>query len=869
MKKLTAPKGLVINFAPSERQMEVWNTIQPNRCDKCGGELTMTQTGFDSHGNPIHEPTCKCCGNTDIPENVLMGGAAGGGKALSLNDLVLTPNGFKRMGDIKIGDIVNTANGNYAHVIAVHPQGKKQLWKITTNDGISVKCCDDHIWKIGDTYGETRLSTMREIRKYFEDGYTIELPFCSVQPQSTQYGSFIHPYILGVLLGDGGTTKNITLTTPDQFIVDKVRSLLPEDVILKKIKSANLGYLFYNKKTDNHGHPYSPFKNEIIRLGMACKSLEKRIPKCIMNGDVEIRLACIQGLMDTDGYVDKRGHCSFSVCSKGLAEDFAYLIRSFGAKAKITSIIKHCVYKGEVKYRKAYTVWIFSQNKNIFVTLPKKKNRIPNRTFNIAPRIIESIEDAGFEEAQCITIDDPSGMFVTNGFLPTHNSYLGSAWLISCCIRYPEILMVVARLTLKDLRATTWATILRILDLWGFNEDENYRINNQYGYLDFWNGSRIMMVELSPSLKDPDYNNLGSLEITGAFIDEVSEVPEKAVEVLGSRIRYRVADTFVVGKLVMSTNPVQNYIKTRFVSDDDGNPVHLAKGDRYLMFTVFDNPDEKFRIIYFNKLRKIKDPITRNRLAYGNWDYSETNKMSAYWNFNGEKHLVFGLFRKAYDPSKPIILSFDFNVKPYMSCEVFQFDYDKKVVYVIKEFIGYPEKKLNNTPAFSRYIAKELMSWGHYGGIIVTGDPAGAARSTQTEDGVNNYTIAAKNLATKLLKPDVSLLAKQPAQVQRLEFINEVFNNFDGWKVEIELTCRKLTMDFLYQKKNEDGTKEKLKVVDPNGGKSEKYGHCSDCFDYAMVKFLGDSYGKFQTEDEIPDVTTISDGEIVYNAFDY
>lgn len=528
MKKLIAPKGLTINFAPSERQMEVWNTIQPNRCDKCGGRLEMRLTGYDSHGNAIHEPTCVECGNTDIPENVLMGGAAGGGK-----------------------------------------------------------------------------------------------------------------------------------------------------------------------------------------------------------------------------------------------------------------------------------------------------------------------------------------------------SYLGSAWLISSCIRFPKILMVVARLTLKDLRATTWATILRILDLWGFIEDEHYHINNQYGYIDFWNGSRIMMAELSPSLKDPDYNNLGSLEITGAFIDEVSEVPEKAVEVLGSRIRYRVGETFVVGKLVMSTNPVQNYIKTRFVSDDDGNPAHLAKGDRYLKFTVFDNPDEKFRIIYFNKLRKIKDKITRDRLAYGNWDYCETNKMASYWNFNGERHLIANLFKKKYDPSIPIILSFDFNVKPYMSCEMIQINYGEKKFRVIREFIGYPEKKLNNTPAFTRYIAAQLMAIGHYGGLIITGDPAGAARSTQTEEGVNNYTIAAKNLTTNILRPKVQLLSKQPSMVTRLEFINEVFEGFKGWDFEIDLTCRKLTVDFIYQKKNEDGTKEKLKVQDPNGGKSEKYGHCSDCFDYAVIKFLGELYSSFQNKSEESIVTTVDSYDTVYDSWSY
>lgn len=76
-------------------------------------------------------------------------------------------------------------------------------------------------------------------------------------------------------------------------------------------------------------------------------------------------------------------------------------------------------------------------------------------------------------------------------------------------------------------------------------------------------------------------------------------------------------------------------------------------------------------------------------------------------------------------------------------------------------------------------------------------------------------------------------------------------------------------MDLINQKKNEDGTKEKLKVQDPNGGKSEKYGHCSDCFDYTLVKFLNEEYGKFQKKSSEPIITTIDSDTVVYNEFDY
>ena len=447
-------------------------------------------------------------------------------------------------------------------------------------------------------------------------------------------------------------------------------------------------------------------------------------------------------------------------------------------------------------------------------------------------------------------------------------SYLGCAWLASSCIRFPGINMAVARLTLKSLRETTWKTLLRLLESWGLKEDVNYHVNNQFGYLTFWNGSVIQMVELAPSLKDPDYNSLGSLEITGAFIDELSEISEKAAEVLASRIRFKVAETFVVGKICSSTNPCLGWVRSTYVQDDDGNKVRLPKGYRYIPFTVFSNPDEKFRQVYFNKLRKIRDRATRERLTYGNWDFVDSNKMAAYWNFDGEKHLVCGLKESKYDPTLPLVISIDFNVNPYMTALPIQFNYSLKEMYVFPEYIGRPDEKLNNTPAFSRYIAQKLRDDRHIGGVILTGDPAGRARSTQTEDGVNNFTIAQDNMRNQQLSPKIQLLATQPSQTTRLEFINELFSNFDGWKIFIDVKCRKLTEDFVYQRKNPDGTKEKKKVMMETGEKAERYGHASDCFDYAAVYFLGDAYKHYKGGRDIV-VATVTDNDVVYNQFEY
>ena len=403
---------------------------------------------------------------------------------------------------------------------------------------------------------------------------------------------------------------------------------------------------------------------------------------------------------------------------------------------------------------------------------------------------------------------------------------------------------------------------------WGLKEDVHYHINNQTYVVYFWNGSTIMAMDLAPMPSDMEYNSLGSLEITGAFVDEVSEVPEKAIEVLASRIRYKIEDTFIVGKIFMSCNPTVNWPRKTFVMTDDGDPVQLEKGYRYIPFSLFDNPNEKFRAIYYNKLMKIRDKATRDRLLYGNWWFTESNKMAAYWNFDGDKHLKQNLFESRYDPLKPLILSFDFNVNPYMTCLPIQIDFEEKIVRIFPEFIGRAKDKLNNTPSFSRWIAKQLVGWGHMGGVLVTGDPAGLARSTQTEDGVNNFTITTKNLDAASLRSKLQLLTKQPAQSTRLEFVNELFDKYEGWSIEIDLKCHRLTEDFIYQKKNPDGTKEKKKVLMDSGERAERYGHASDCFDYALVYYLSNEYTRYRTN--MTDmITTIGRDEMVYGDFDY
>lgn len=151
----------------------------------------------------------------------------------------------------------------------------------------------------------------------------------------------------------------------------------------------------------------------------------------------------------------------------------------------------------------------------------------------------------------------------------------------------------------------------------------------------------------------------------------------------------------------------------------------------------------------------------------------------------------------------------------------------------------------------ARKVRLKLYRDKHIGGVDVTGDPSGLQRSTTNEDGINNYTIITDTLGKGVLRPKVKLLRKQPPQVTRCEFVNEVFDGYNGWKIQIDIKCRKLTQDLIYQLRNEDGSKNKQKTTDPKTGvKYERYGHLSDCLDYLLCYYLRDSWYKFKSGED-------------------
>lgn len=888
---LKAPQNLNINFQPSSKQYEVWKCLQPE-CPICGGKIEHIQNGVDRNGNATYKPVCTRCGNDDIPQIILEGGAAGGGKAGLLDSQVLTPFGFRKLQDIKVGDIITSpTTGGMQKVIYLHPIGEFDFYRVKFRDGTYFDCSEGHLWQLhesrkhkskkGQKYGLSSDAVWSTIQMYewyqkkktgSYNGSNLIVPL--TEPVKFTFGTkgnyYIDPYVLGALIGDGCMAESVmrneyvSFTTKDKEISDHLAEC-----------GCDMSHRYEKERGIMVYHIYDKDILECLKKHKLAgnKSQTHHIPQVYKYSSIEDRIKLMKGLMDTDGYVDDRGHMSYTSTSKQLAEDVAFVVRSLGGVATITSDIG--TYKDEfgIKHEcsEVWTVYFRTKMDPDLCGLTRKKERAKYE-FNggvseYGKRIID-VEYLGKKKGRCISVSEPNGLYVVDDFTVTHNSFLGACWLVSCCLRWSNMRMVVGRKTLKSLRESTWNTICMVVKSWGLKEGVNYKINNLSGEMIFWNDSKIIMKELSFQPSDPSYLRFGSSEFSGCFLDECGELDEKAVEILFSRIRWNIPNTLGVPKMLMSTNPCLGWVRSRFVLDDDGNDVVCKKYERYIPFSIYDNPDPEFRRQYLNGLMRISNQADRERLLYGNWQYVDTNEMAAYWNFDGAKHLVEGLREKVYNPMNPIISGWDFNVAPYMSELEFQIDFENKKIYILEETLGKPEDKENNTPQLARKVREKLLAKQHIGGVIITGDPAGAARSTQTEEGINNYTIIKDNLKNSVLNPNIKLLSKQPPQVPRLEFINALFNGYGGWQIQIDMRCRKFTEDMVYQQKNSDGTKVKKKVLNAKtGGREEKYGHLSDILDYVCVYFLNQEWKRFQNGGSNTPITSINSQ--VYTSFEY
>ena len=373
---------------------------------------------------------------------LLLADEVGIGKAQPLSARVLTHTGWRAMGSLRVGDLVVDPDGGVAPVTGVFPQGEREVFRVTTSDGASAECCDDHLWLVhtaNDRWrGGSRVLPLAEIRPKLHRhscGNRIArwfLPLCAPIEFESAGDLPIDPYLLGLLLGDGCMKlKTIGFSNVDQEILSAVDALLPAGVTRKPGGGADY------RLSKRPGAPVNPLHRAITKLGLrGHRAWEKFIPERYMRAAPPMRVALLQGLMDTDGDVTKFAS-TFNTTSQKLADQIVEIVRGLGGIASHTSRIPTYVYDGERRTgRRAYRV-------NVRVSFcPFRIIRKSTRWKpSILARSILRVEAIGTQPVRCIRVATKRSLYVTDGYLVTHNT-VAAITLFADPLLLPAIVIV-------------------------------------------------------------------------------------------------------------------------------------------------------------------------------------------------------------------------------------------------------------------------------------------------------------------------------------------------------------------------------------------------------------------------------------------
>nr|UWI38659.1 MAG: Hom-end-associated Hint [Bacteriophage sp.] len=341
---------------------------------------------------------------------------------------VYTPEGKKLWKDITVGSELFTPTGEITKVSEVHELGEVDIYEFTLSDGRTVESTEDHKWEVirrgykrknentGENY-RTKIFSTKEIYELTQNS-SYKSNMCRLSlPKCVSYNFVETPidaYTMGLLLGDGCFSKstcNRVCITQSVEDMNEIKKFIPYEI---------------NKQDSKRNVDYEiliPNAKQIFQeLGLYDKrSGSKFIPDCYKYNSEEVRLAVLNGLLDTDGSVTKDyGVIEYVSKSKALTEDTAWLCRSLGINCKIaTKLLNGTTY---------YRLYIYLQHNDFrLFKLSRKKERLnlkKNNNFANCKRLSTFIVSAKIvrkEISKCVTVEHPQHKYLIGDFIPTKN----------------------------------------------------------------------------------------------------------------------------------------------------------------------------------------------------------------------------------------------------------------------------------------------------------------------------------------------------------------------------------------------------------------------------------------------------------------
>jgi phage terminase large subunit len=217
---------------------------------------------------------------------------------------------------------------------------------------------------------------------------------------------------------------------------------------------------------------------------------------------------------------------------------------------------------------------------------------------------------------ELLSIENPTSQILYGGGVFSGKSFLGCDWQIKRRLKYAGTKGLIGRAELKKLRLSTMQTFFELCSFYGLKPNVHYTYNGQDHVIKWYNGSQTILMDLADMPSDPDFQRFGSIEITDYFVDEVAEVSKRCVDILESRVRYKLINDKAKG--LMTCNPSKGWLYNEFYLKYKNNelPVHRA----FVQALPTDNPH--ISETYLENLRRLPE-YDRKRLLEGNWEFDD------------------------------------------------------------------------------------------------------------------------------------------------------------------------------------------------------------------------------------------------------
>ena len=270
--------------------------------------------------------------------------------------------------------------------------------------------------------------------------------------------------------------------------------------------------------------------------------------------------------------------------------------------------------------------------------------------------------DASFthtqEQAIEYLFDNTTTEVLFGGAAGGGKSWVGCSWLVLMCVKYSKTRYLMGRSKLDALKKTTLNTFFEVCETWGLQAGKHYNFNAGSNIITFYNKSEIMLKDLFLYPSDRNFDSLGSLEITGAFIDEANQITEKAKNIVASRMRYKLDEYDLIPKMLMTCNPAKNWVYTQYYRPSkDGK----QKPHRKFIQSLVD--DNEYISKYYKTQLETLDELSKQRLLFGNWEYDATKDSLVQYD------AIINMFsQQGVDGDK------------YISCDVARFGSDRTVI---------------------------------------------------------------------------------------------------------------------------------------------------------------------------------------------